>query len=155
MATWAQTDLCSDADILGFESTWLSWTQEPASWRAQAKAVIEEKLRYTLKDRELATQAADVLDLVGNTDALRHIACYKSIELCARSKITNGADVWSEKARYYDYKFEKEIGAAIEMLSFDADESGTIEDSEKYQVTGAIEFTRGGPPILTGTDTSE
>jgi hypothetical protein len=142
--SWSTATLCTDADLLGFEATWLEWTSDADAWRAKAKQQIEKRLRYLLRARELETAAAEVLDLILNPSVLRDAACYMTFALVAQSNMTHPQDAWAAKLKHYGELFMLEMDQAVEMIEFDADESGTIDDSEKYRLTGAVRFTRGG-----------
>lgn len=152
MITWASIVLCTDGDIVAYESSWPQWTTDTDSWRAKAKAEIEKRLRHVLKERELLTDAAEVLDLIGNPAVLTDAACYMALHLCANNNIMVPQDMWALKAKTYEDKFDAEFERAVTMLEFDADESGAIDDSEKYQISGAVRFGRGGPLIVGSND---
>jgi len=151
---WADTTLCTDGDIIGFESSWPEWTTDADAWRAKSKAQIEKRLRFILRERELLTDATEVLDLIANPEVFQDAACYIALALCATNNTTHPQDAWAAKAKLYDDKFTDEFDRAVEMMAFDEDESGAIDDSEKYQVTGAVRFSRGGP-LITGRDDTQ
>jgi len=143
---WANIQLCTDGDVAGYESSWpAQWTTDSDSWRAQAKIEIEDRLRHLFRERELVTEAPDVLDLVDNPAVLASAAACMTLHLCAKSNTINPpGDVWAYNAKFYEDKFNDEWERAADMIAFDADESGTIEESEKYQVNTGVRFGRGG-----------
>jgi hypothetical protein len=144
VGNWAAAELCTDADILALEATWLNWTKDTSKWRASAKSEIERKLRYILRQREIETDEPDVLNLIPNPDVFKAAATFKAIELCCVSNITISGDGWDAKAKHYKKEFDEEFEVATAMMSFDFDESGTIDDTEKYQVDSSVRFSRGG-----------
>lgn len=144
MTDWSALELCGDSDVLALESNYLNFTTNSSHWRASAKADIERRLRYNFRDRELATQASDVLDLISNPEVLKAAAACKTIELCARNNIAMVGDAWSEKARIYGKEFDREFSEALGMIDFDENEDNAIDDSEKYNVKPGIRLTRGG-----------
>lgn len=141
---WSLEVLCSDADIIAREATWLNWTDDTQRWIASAKDAIERKLRHAFRDRELATSATDVLDLIGNPEVLKAAAVCKAIEMCCQSNITMVGDTWEAKMKYWARGFDDEFEMALGMIAFDTDESGAIDDTEKYQVSPGPTLTRGG-----------
>jgi hypothetical protein len=144
ISDWSAATLCTDADILGYESTWLDWTNDTARWRAKAKAEIEIRLRHAMRDRELETDADDVLDLIANPEIFVRPACFFALALCAQNNTVQKDDTWAFKSAHYEKQADEAMGLSMEMIEFDQDESGTIDDSEKYQVGTGVTFTRGG-----------
>lgn len=143
MIIWADISLCTDGDIIAKESSWPQWTTDSDAWRAEAKSEIETRLRHLFRERELMTEATEVLDLIANPEVLTRAAAYMALHLCANSNITAPGDTWALKAKTYEEKFDPEFDRAVDMIQFDEDESGTIEESEKYQVTTGVRFGRG------------
>lgn len=141
---WSATTLCIDADLIDKETDWPDWTTFGDTFRAEAKRQIEKALRFAYRKRELATDEADVLDLISNPEELKDAAVYKTLELVAQDNIVVDGDRWTLKAKHYAKEFDKEWSRAVAMLHFDADESGTIEDEEKYTGRMGVRLSRGG-----------
>jgi hypothetical protein len=147
ISDWSATDLCSDGDILRFESDFNDWVASRGSgqfWRDTAKELIADKLRASLIDTEMVTDETDVLDLISNPEVLKNVACYKTLQVVANDNVVNPGDRWTQKAIYYSDLFDDGFDDAVAMLHIDLDESGTIEDSEKYRGSVDIKFERGG-----------
>lgn len=143
---WSATTLCLDSDLIGHESRVLSWSaDEPGcrKWRDLAKEQIGNKLRFTLKDIELATDIDEVLDLISNPEELKTVACYLSLHLLANDCMKDTGDYYNAKAAFYLGQFDKEYSAAVSMLHVDTDEGGSIDDTEKYNVDTGVKMTRG------------
>lgn len=143
---WSTTDLCSDGDIIRFESDFDKWVGQRGSgkfWRDTAKELIGDRIRASLKELEKATDEAEVLDLISNPEELKNAACYKTLELVANDNVVNPGDRWTQKAIYYNDKFDDLIDEAVRMLHIDLDESASIEDSEKYRGSIDTKFERG------------
>lgn len=144
---WSATDLCTDGDISRFESDFDKWVQTRGSgkhWRDTAKELIGDRLRASLKDLELATDTGvEVLDFISNPEELKNAACYKTLQLVANDNVVNPGDRWTQKAIYYSDLFDDIFDEAVKMLHIDQDESGTIEDSEKYSGSIDVKFQRG------------
>ena len=147
MIVWADTTLCIDADLQEFETDVLQWTSSQAvtsKWRSKAKDLIGERLDLQLRDIETATDAADVKDLIGNPTVLKTSACYMTLHLLANDVSHAAGDLYDRKAEVYFGKYAKSIEDAIALLSIDLDESGTIEDSEKYAAPTGVTLKHGG-----------
>ena len=135
---WSAIELCIDADLREFETDVLQWTgaeSSAAKWRRKAKDLIDARLRLRFKQVEIDTDVDDVLDLIGNPEVLKDAACYRTLHLLANDISTAPGDLYAEKAAMYYGLFKEEIEIAVSMLHLDLDESGVIDDSEKY--TGA------------------
>jgi hypothetical protein len=144
---WTDTTLCTDADLVEFETDVLQWAGSEGSankWRKKAKDIIAERLDFALKDIELATDADDVKDLIGNPERLKDAACYLTLHLLANDVSVGQGDLYDRKAEMYLAKFEEVLPRALSMLSVDVDESDTIEDSEKYRFPTGVTFKHGG-----------
>lgn len=144
---WTTTVLCIDADLVEFETDVLAWTGQEAvakKWRAKAKDMIGLRLDLRLRDTEKATDIADVKDLIGNPSVLKDAACYLTLHLLANDVSHAEGDLYDRKAQMYWGKYEPELERALALLSIDTDESGTIEDSEKYGAPTGITFKHGG-----------
>ena len=144
LTAWSDVVLCTEADVLQWEANWLDWTKNPQAWRAKAKDVLAQRLRVHLREQELATDAAEVLDLLGNPEVLKDPACMQTLALAAESNKLAPGDYWTEKAALYRGLFERELEQALAMLSVDIDESGDIDDTEKYTAVERVRLTRGG-----------
>jgi len=147
MATgdWLAAVLCTDSDLRTFEIKVLGWVSAEGSathWRQSAKDQIEAELRQSFKKIELATEEADVLDLIADITPLKYTACYLTLHLiCNNCSI--GGDHWERKSEMYWSKYREALPGAIGMLSIDIDESGAITDSEKYYISHGVRMTRG------------
>ena len=147
ISDWSATDLCIDADLVEFETDVLQWTGQEAGagkWRSKAKDMIGQRLDFTLKDVEIATDETDVKDLISNLDRLRDSACYLTLHLLANDVSVAQGDLYDRKAVMYLGKYEDELPRALALLHVDTDESGTIEDSEKYNVESGVTLRHGG-----------
>jgi len=147
MATgdWLAAVLCTDEDLRSLEIHVLEWVAREGSaayWRATAKDLIEVELRQSFRNIELATEEADVLDLVPDVTPLKYAACYLTLHLICNNCSTGG-DHWEHKAEMYWNKYKGALPDAISMLSVDVDESGDIVDSEKYYISHGVRMTRG------------
>lgn len=145
IGNWGDAVLCRDKDLSEFETNVLRWVQGRGSaekWISKAKDLIAQKLRYSLRTVELATDEDDVLDLIADITPLKDAACYLSLHLICNDAST-GADGWAQKAEMYWHKWEKEWPQALGLVSLDTDESGTLEDSEKYNVNTGVTLVRG------------
>jgi hypothetical protein len=142
---WSATDLCTDGDLIEYESKW-PWgdDHDSARYRNKAKEHIERKLRVTLAETELATEIADVLDLISNPEVLTPAACYLTFVRAAEDLTFGEGDVYDQKKKHYQDEFDREFELSAALLHVDVDESGTIEDVEKYNVSIGPTFTRGG-----------
>jgi hypothetical protein len=144
---WTDTVLCIDADLQEFETDVLAWTGGEAvagKWRAKAKDLIAQRLDLKLRSVEEATDAADVKDLIGNPEVLKDAACYLSLHLLANDISHGAGDMYDRKAEMYHAKYEAELERAMALVHLDLDESGTIEDSEKYTAPTGVTFKHGG-----------
>ena len=144
---WSALVLCNDTDLARFESNVLEWVRSQGTakhWRDTAKRLIGNRLRSDLRDTELATDEADVLDLISNPEVLTDAASFLALNLIATDKMVHPGDTWAAKAVAYQDKFDQEFPVAVSMLHVDKDESGAIDDTEKYNVTLGVRFTRGG-----------
>lgn len=144
---WSATDLCIDADLIEFESDVLQWTGPEAGagkWRSKAKDLIGQRLDFSLKDIELATDEADVKDLISNSARLKDSACYLSLHLLANDVSVAQGDLYDRKAEMYLAKFENDYPRSVSLLHVDIDESGTIEDAEKYIAPTGVTLRLGG-----------
>ncbi|MBU8914212.1 MAG: hypothetical protein KOO61_09330 [Spirochaetales bacterium] len=145
ISDWSATALCQDKDLLEFEGQVLVWTRDKGTaqkWISKAKDLIATRLRYSFRDVELATDAADVLDLIADVTPLKDAACYLSLHLLCH-ECSVGGDYFESLEQMYWHKFEKEIPRALGLVSLDLDESGVIETSEKYNVKTGVTFVRG------------
>ena len=141
------TTLCIDADLQEFETDVLQWTSGHAvvsKWRKKAKDLIGEQLDLRLRDIEVATDAADVKDLIGNIGVLKPPACYLTLHLLAMDVSHGAGDLYDRKAEVYFGKYQKAIEDAIAMLSLDLDEDGVIQDVEKYAAPTGVTLKHGG-----------
>ncbi len=144
---WSDTDLCIDADLIEFETDVLQWTGTEgggSKWRSKAKDMIGQRLDFSLKEIELGTEEADVKDLIDNPERLADAACYLSLHLLANDVTVAQGDLYDRKAEMYLAKYENELPRAISLLAIDIDESGTIEDAEKYIVPTGVTLRHGG-----------
>jgi len=147
ISDWSTAVLCIDADLQEFETDVLQWTSSlavAAKWRAKAKELIGERLDRQLRTIELATEEADVKDLIGNIPILKTSACYLSLHLIANDVSHASGDLYDRKAEMYFDKYATEIENAMIMLQVDVDESGTIEDTEKGAAPTGVTFKHGG-----------
>jgi len=143
---WSATDLCLDRDLKTLEGEVLEWAKpegDCSKWRAKAKKQIGDKLRFALKSVELATEEAEVLDLIENPEELLDVACYKTLQLLCNDRMTSPNDKYAAKTMYYKKLFDEEWGQAVSMLNVDTDESGDITDSEKYNMSTGVKLGRG------------
>ena len=144
---WSAIDLCIDADLAEFETGILQWTGAQViakKWRDLAKDIIGQKLDLRLREIEIATDAADVKDLIGNPAVLKIAAVYRTLHLLANDASHAPGDLYDRKAEMYLSLYDKEIEDAIALLSIDKDESGTIEGTEKYAAPTGITLKHGG-----------
>lgn len=144
---WSTEILCIDADLMEFETDVVQWTGTEGSavkWRSKAKDIIGERIDFSFKEIELATEIADVKDLISNPERLKDCACYLSLHLLANDISVAQGDLYDRKAEMYMAKFEDALGRALSMLHVDVDESGTIEDAEKYIAPTGVTFKHGG-----------
>ena len=150
---WSAAVLCTDEDLRTLELSVLQWVGAEGSatyYRQTAKNLIETELRQSFKTVELATEEADVLDLIADTAPLKYAACYLALHLiCNNCSI--GGDQWESKAGMYWAKYKEALPDAISMLSIDVDEGGTITDAEKYYISHGVRMTRGSN-VLTDKD---
>jgi hypothetical protein len=138
------SDLCLDKDIIAIEAQALAYAEQYGSlqrWRDLAREDIETRLRSMLREKEILTDAADVLDLVFNYEALEKAASFLSLHY-QFSEMSTGQDFWAVKAAHYQNKFDTEWPIAVGLLHFDLDESGTIDDTEKYTIKRDVRFSR-------------
>lgn len=138
------SDLCLDKDIIEIEGQALQHAENYGNlqrWRDLAREDIETRLRSILRAREIETEADNVLDLILNHEELEKAASFLSLHY-QFSEMSTGSDFWAIKAGHYQGKFDTEWGLAVGLLSFDLDESGTIEDSEKYNIRSGVRFSR-------------
>lgn len=145
ISDWGATALCQDKDLIEFESNVLAWTRSKGTaqkWISKAKNLIAAKLRHSLRDVEIATDVDDVLDLIADVTPLLDTACYLSLHLLCND-CSVGGDYFERMADMYWHKYSKELPLALGLVSLDIDESGTIEDSEKYNVKTGVTFVRG------------
>ena len=144
---WADVDLCIDADLAEFETGVLQWTgalQGAKKWRDLAKDIIGQKLDLRFRTIEEATDAAEVKDLIGNPEVLKTAACYRTLHLIGNDASHAPGDIYDRKAEMYLNLYDKAIEDAIALISVDKDESGTIEDSEKYGAPTGVTLKHGG-----------
>lgn len=140
---WANEVLCTDSDLQALESGVLTWAEAEGNvkkWREEAKKQITHKLRTHFMNIELATDAAEVLDLIDNpVEAFAYAASFLSLHLICNDAMTVAGDMWDTKARMYLEKFDEEWTKALGLMHIDIDESGTIEIGEKYYYkTGVV-----------------
>lgn len=144
---WSAIDLCIDSDLTRFETDALQWTGADATaeqWRGKAKDIIGLRLDLQLKNIEVATDAADVKDLIGNPAVLIDAACYLTLHLIANDKTHAAGDLYDRKAQMYFQKYESEIQRVGALLNLDTDEDGTIQDAEKYNAPTGVRIKHGG-----------
>lgn len=144
---WSAIDLCLDADLREFETDVLQWAGTEGSagkWRDKAKDLIGQRLDVRLKDVEIATDIADVKDLIGNPAVLKDAACYRTLHLLANDVSQAAGDLYDRKAEMYLHLYEEEMPIAASLLSIDLDESGTIEEHEKYAAPTGVRLKHGG-----------
>jgi hypothetical protein len=144
--TWLASILCTDEDLRTLELNVLQWTAGEGSaayFRQSAKDLIATELRQSFKNVELATDAAEVLDLVLDVTPLKYPAAYLTLHLICNN-CSVGGDQWEKKAEMYWSKYKGALPAAVAMLALDTDESGTITEGEKYNFTPGVRMTRGG-----------
>lgn len=147
MATgdWLAAVLCTDEDLRTLEAHVLEWLAAEGSgdyWRQSAKNLIAEELHQSFKTIEKLTDEVEVLDLLLDVTPLKYTACYLTLHLICNNCSTGG-DNWEKKAEMYWSKYKEALPQAIGMLSVDIDEGGTIEEAEKYYLTGGVRMTRG------------
>jgi len=142
---WSDGVLCVDSDLEEYESNIQEWVSNFGScekWRIKAKDEIEQRLRHGLRQIEIDTDEDDVLDLISSYDPLKNPACFMTLHLLCNDLSTNSADHWATKSEMYYRKFQDSWPIALGLIHLDIDESGTIEDDEKYNVPG-VTFVRG------------
>jgi hypothetical protein len=147
ISDWSTVELCVDSDLLEFETDALNWVGaegDAGVWRVKAKEMIGEKLDHTLKQIEIATDEAEVKDLIGNPEKLKNTACYLTLHLIANDKMLAPGDLFDRKAEMYWGKYRDEYGLAVALLSIDLDESGAIDDTEKYVAPSGVTLKHGG-----------
>lgn len=146
ISTWSTTDLCLDKDLVAIEQNVLKWCAPDGSaerWRAEAKRRIGEKLRRGLHAEQKAATESEVLNLIENPEALLTAACFLTLHLIANDKMTHPQDYYAAKSVFYLGEFNSEWPGAKSDLNYDTDESGTISDSEKFNVRTGVEIERG------------
>lgn len=144
---WSTTTLCIDSDVLERESQALAWAQPEGvleKWRIQAKDDIARKLRRAFRKQEEATDASEVLDLIGNPGLLKMPAVYLTLHLLCLDRTRAAGDLYDRKAEIYFGKSEAAYSDALPMLHLDLDESGAITDDEKYNAPSGVQFRHGG-----------
>ena len=147
ISDWSATELCIDADLVVKETDVLQWTgnqQGAQKWRDDAKEMIGHRLDFALKEIEIATDETDVKDLISNLGQLKNPAVYLSLHLLANDVSAAPGDLYDHKAQMYLGKYEDELPRAIALLHVDTDESGTIEDTEKYNAPTGVTLKLGG-----------
>jgi hypothetical protein len=145
--TWADTVLCIDADVVAEESNALDWAAPESvldHWRELAKEQIGERLRRSLKDVEISTDAAEVLDLIGNPGVLKTPAVFFTLHKLCKDRTRAAGDMYDRKAEIYFGFWEKAYGEALAMLNLDTDEDGTIQTTEKYNAPTGVRLRHGG-----------
>lgn len=142
IGNWSAAELCQDGDLVNVESQCMDWVSGGAKrYRDEAKRQIGQRLHRIFKDIELATDEAEVLDLIESVEPLLTAAIFLTLHLLCND-CSSGGDFYENKAALYLHKFDEEWPDALGMLNVDTDESGTIEDSEKYNVTTGVTFRR-------------
>lgn len=147
LTAWTDVELCIDADLVEFETNVLQWTGARGvakKWREKAKDIIGQKIDLRLRTIEIATDAAEVKDLLGNPEVFKDSACYRTLHLIANDASIAPGDLYDRKAEMYLGLYDQEIENALALLHIDTDESGTIEDEEKYNAPTGITLKHGG-----------
>ena len=146
---WSAIELCVDGDLFEVETNsvrWVSREGDASIWRAKAKELIGNRLKITLNSIATAeaTTVDDVRDLIANPEELKIAAVYLTFHLIASDKMKAPGDFYDTKARQYYQMYEDELGRALQLINIDTDESGTIEDSEKYNTPTGATIRLGG-----------
>lgn len=148
--TWADETLCTDADCVNEETRVTRWNNGESlkRWRDLAKDKIGERLRHLFRQRtvdmDIDIETDDILNHIYSYEPMRTAAVYMSIHLMCKNSTVNPGDLYDQKSRDYWGLFTDEWPRAIEMLHMDIDQSGTIEDIEKFNVMRGITARRGG-----------
>lgn len=144
MITWMDETLCVDKDLIDLESSALEWVSakgSAAAYRATAKKIITSRLRSHFRSEAVLISGSEVLDLIADTEPLRQAATYLTLHLVCNDCSTGG-DLFDKKAQMYWGKYNEEWPYALGQLSLDRDESGAIDASEEFNVSGGVTFTR-------------
>lgn len=150
ISDWSAATLCLDTDCIAEETRVLNWNdgEGMSKWRGQAKDNIGDRLRHMLRqqtvDMDIDIETDDILNHIMSYEPLRQLAVYMTIHLLSKNMIINPGDLYDQKSRDYYSLFGDEWTRAVEMLHLDTDESGTIDNTEKFNVVRDIKFIRGG-----------
>jgi hypothetical protein len=146
---WSAADICLDKDLSAIESRAISWGKNQgdlSTARDAAKDDMESRLRSTLHEKALllleSDSSTDVLDLIEDYAPLRKAASYLSLYYLCNDLMVDPSDLFTAKAAHYLDRFGEEFPKAVKRLSFDSDESGSIESGENYNITTGVKFTR-------------
>lgn len=147
--TWSDVVLCTDADCINEELRAAKWNNgEPLTrWRDLAKDKLGERMRHMLRQRAVdmgLDVTEDILDHIYSYDPIRTAAVYMTFHVMCKNSTINPGDLFDQKSRDYLSLFNDEWGRAVEMLHLDVDESGTIEDIERYNIVRGVTAKRGG-----------
>lgn len=145
MITWSTITLCTDSDMTRFESSAVTWAASKggaAHYRQTAKDLIEARLRLHFKALALRITGSEVLDLISSVGPLRDAAVFLSLHLLCNDCSVAEGDLFDTKARMYWSKFQTEWPLCLGLVSVDEDESGAIDDSERYNVETGVRFVR-------------
>lgn len=147
--SWADADLCNDADCVKEESRILDWNdnQGLARYRALAKEKIGIRLAAILRNEKVLMDLEvdeSVLDHIYSYDPLKTPVVHLTIYLLCKDKIMNPGDLYDEKSRDHYRLYQEEFNTAVDSLSLDFDESGTLEASEQFNIHRRVSLKRGG-----------
>lgn len=145
---WSAATINTDADCIAEENNVDAWTNKRPldEWRAVAKNELAGRLKYALRQQSVdnAIDITEILDHIEDYEYLRKSGTYMTLHKCAKGASINANDFFDNKAAQYYSLFLDEWERAVQMLSLDVDESGTIDTGENFNVDTDSTFIRGG-----------
>ena len=145
---WTAATLNTDADCRAEENNIDSWTNKRPldEWITVAKNELAGRLQFALRQTAVDTgiDITEILDHIESYEFIRKSATYMTLHKCAKGASINPNDFFDNKASQYYSLFLDEWERAVQMLSVDVDDSGTIDTGENFNVDNDTTFIRGG-----------
>lgn len=148
ISDWDAITLCTDADCLKEEQRIIQWNDNRPlnSYRDHAKEKIGIRLKSALQSEQVAMDLdldENILNHLYPLTALKTATVHLTIHLICRDLMVASQDLYDTKARDHYALYNEEIKRAMDSMHLDYDESGSIEDSEQFNVNTNTLLKRG------------
>lgn len=110
----------------------------------KAKDYIGRKLDVVLKPMhaDYDYDATDLKDLISNPTVFKHACVAWTLKLMFEDNAFNDEDFNNMKMKDFEKEFEREFSIAKQLVEFDKDESGDIDQEEEAGGIGSNHFFR-------------